>query len=188
MPPYDPNGQPSQSTLSVDNTASRRASAEMSYSSGWTTEISGGGDSGFFDLFKLSFKDTNSWQWTNTSENSHSDTQSASVTIGGPSYGYTGPTAILVYYDSLYKTFMFAPVPSGSTPAFKGTVHLSSGKSVAGHEVVLFANGQKYQTITDQYGEFRFFGKFPGPVSIKPRGLAGRTFKLLPSRELNFVL
>jgi hypothetical protein len=34
--------------------------------------------------------------------------QSATVTIGGPSFGYPGPTDILVYWDTVYRTFMFA--------------------------------------------------------------------------------
>ena len=31
--------------------------------------------------------------------------ESASVAIGGPGCGYSGPTDIAVYYDVIYKTF-----------------------------------------------------------------------------------
>jgi hypothetical protein len=36
-----------------------------------------------------------------------STTQTASATIGYPSNGYTGPTEIKVYWDSLYNSFAF---------------------------------------------------------------------------------
>jgi hypothetical protein len=32
----------------------------------------------------------------------------ASVAVGGPAYGYTGPTNVLVYWDTIYSSFMFA--------------------------------------------------------------------------------
>ena len=34
------------------------------------------------------------------------------ATVGGPSFNYTGPTNILVYWDSVYHSFMFA-FPAG---------------------------------------------------------------------------
>lgn len=57
-----------------------------------------------------SLKVTGSFEWTNTStsQTSNQSTQSASLTIGGPAFGYTGPTNIIAYWDTVYNSFMFA--------------------------------------------------------------------------------
>ena len=45
---------------------------------------------------------------TNTTTTTDTTMETASVTVGGPSFRYTGPTNILVYWDSVYHSFMFA--------------------------------------------------------------------------------
>ena len=66
------------------------------------------------DLLKLSR--TFEWTSTNETEMTDAETESASVTIGGPSYNYAGPTDILVYWDTVYHSFMFA-FPSEAAPS-----------------------------------------------------------------------
>ena len=43
-----------------------------------------------------------------TSASAVSSSQSATVVVGGPAFGYTGPTDVLVYWDTVYSTYMFA--------------------------------------------------------------------------------
>ena len=62
---------------------------------------------------------TGSFQWTNTSSSGGISLSSSAATasIAGPSFGYTGPTSVLVYWDTVFNTFMFelAPVASHGT-------------------------------------------------------------------------
>ena len=68
-----------------------------------------------FGIIKGSIKAESSWTWTDSSTTSKSSTtsQSASVTVGGPSSGYAGPKDIMVYWDTVYRSFLFAPAPPG---------------------------------------------------------------------------
>jgi hypothetical protein len=59
----------------------------------------------WLEFAKLTLKETASWEWTNKSSQSSSSgrTESASVTIGGPGFGYNANvTDIQVYFDTLY--------------------------------------------------------------------------------------
>jgi hypothetical protein len=70
-------------------------------------------DAGFLDLGKSTLRDTVSWEWTNKSSASFATgtTQSASVTIGGPAFGYAGKTVLALYPDTIYHTFAFVIEP-----------------------------------------------------------------------------
>jgi hypothetical protein len=133
------------------------------YSAGVTIE----GDVNFFSLFKASLKTEDTWTWTD--EVSQSDmagsSQSVEVAVGGPSFGYTGPTNVGVYYDRLYKTFAFKFVQPSVRPTVRGVVVSRSNGSVAGQEVVVVANGVRYRTFTNAAGEFRAFG--PGAEIVQ---------------------
>jgi hypothetical protein len=61
----------------------------------------------FLNLISASLKTEGKWTWTSgmTSGSSTGTTESASLIVGGPAFGYTGPTTMKVYYDRLYKTF-----------------------------------------------------------------------------------
>jgi hypothetical protein len=53
---------------------------------------------------------TGTFTWTasaSTSVNS-SSTQSASATIGGPSFAYTGDVEVVVYWDTVFGSYLFA--------------------------------------------------------------------------------
>jgi hypothetical protein len=105
--------------------------------------------------------------------------------VGGPSFGYTGPTDIKVYYDTLYKTFVFVPMLTAGIPSLRGSIMIHTGHPASGREVTVVANGVKYRTFTNARGEYRVFGRISGPLQLK----VGTTVKNLPavpaSREAN---
>jgi hypothetical protein len=57
---------------------------------------------------KLTLTDTFSWKNTNSQATSSGSTQSATFSVGGPAFGYHGPVDVVVYWDTVYNTFMFA--------------------------------------------------------------------------------
>ena len=85
-----------------------------------------------FGIITSTRKGEASWTWTDsdTRSTSNGTNDTARVTVGGPSFGYTGPTDIAVYYDVLYKTFAFAPAPVFLSPT-TGQVISRSGQSVS---------------------------------------------------------
>ena len=91
----------------------------------------------FLEIWKASVKSENSWIWTDTKTDATSTgtTQSISVTIGGPAFGYTGPTDMAAYYDQIYQTFAFAPVVA-QPGTLRGVVMSRAGKPIAGQEVI----------------------------------------------------
>jgi len=126
-------------------------------------------------IASVSLESDNKWEWTNASSSSTSSgsTQTASVTVGGPSFGYTGPTDMRVFYDRLYRSFLFVPIKE--SPGFKGKVSDRQGRPARWQEVTVTANGQKHRTFTDAQGEYRVFAKISGPVTIRS---GGATLKL----------
>jgi hypothetical protein len=179
-PPYGP-GDPVPTykfTATYSNTSTTSASAQTEYTVGLKLGVEGG----FPGLAKLSLKDSLNWTWTSTNTRSSSSgaTESASVTVGGPAYGYKGSIAdIAVYYDLIYKTFLFVPLPSGS-PSILGTVAASGGATPAGREVIVVANGIRYHTFTDAKGQYRVYGNISGPVRIQS-GTLVRDLPQLPA-------
>lgn len=159
--PYQPPFAPGDPSPTLNFTATHAVTSTTSTTT--TNEYKVGltitGEANFFSVFKASLKLDNSWTWTD--ENSQAEvigsTQSASVSIGGPSFGYTGPTNVGVYYDLIYKTFVFKFVPPGGL-SIEGLVVSSSNASVAGKEVVIVADGTSYRTFTNAMGEFSVFG------------------------------
>lgn len=177
--PYEPPFAPGDGSPTLNFTATHTVTSTSSttttneYNVGVTLSV-GIGDPA---VFRAALKTQNTWTWTDT--NSRADaigsTESASVTVGGPAFGYTGPTDVAVYYDKMYKTFLFAfvttPLFSGEsdlralgTPTvplaapLRGVVASRSGASVAGKEVVAVVDGVSYRTFTNAAGEFRIYG------------------------------
>jgi hypothetical protein len=135
-----------------------------------------------------SLTDTLTWQWTNTSSLSVSagTNQSASVTVAGPSYGYTGPTVMNVYLDTMYQTFVFAFAPTtGLESAITGTMTGSNGRAFSSTEVTLIENGVKHRTFTNATGKFVFYGKIYGPVTIQAAGITKQVGQLQKSRKVD---
>jgi hypothetical protein len=167
------------------STGTRSSSQQNEYAVGLS--ISGSAD--FVGLFKTTVKEENKWTWTNTDTRSTSagTSESASVTVGGPAYGYSGPTDIAVYYDVIYKSFLFVPIEA-ALPTLRGLVTSFSKKAVNGKEVVLVANGVKYRTFTNAKGEYRIFGKISGPLQLKVDSVTKKLPQLQLPGEVNVAL
>lgn len=154
---------------------SETATIESAFEDEYKVGLSMSGTVGFLDLARATLKDTATWQWTNKSSRSSATgtSQSASVTIGGPAYGYLGGTVMQVYFDTVYKTFAFAIVPiGGAKVGVDGTLVSASGRPLATTEVTLVANGVKQRTFTNAKGEFRFFGDITGSAIVHAAGTA----------------
>ncbi len=120
--------------------------------------------------FTGSLKESASFEWTNTSSNTQTDasTQTASVTVGGPAFGYTGQTDVMVYWDTIFNTFMFAfpTEPAAAT----GALADQSGKPLAFKPVTLTVGGRKFSTFTDAKGEYRIYRAAPGQGVVTAEG------------------
>jgi hypothetical protein len=112
-----------------------------------------------------SFKASGSLDWTVTATTTTSDesTQSATVTVGGPAFGYTGPTDVLVYWDTVFNSFMFAF--AAGNPVAAGTV-TSANQPVAYQPITLEVGGVTLSTFTDAGGNYRFYGTAAGQGTI----------------------
>lgn len=163
--PYEPPFAPgdsspiSQFTAKYTVTGTTGTTTTNEYSAGVTVE----GEGNFLGLFKASLKNEDSWTWTDEVSRSQAvgSSQSASVAIAGPSFGYTGPTDVQVLYDLIYKTFAFRFMAPGLAPSVRGMMVSRSGAPVAGREVVVVADGVSYRTLTNAVGEFRVFAPRP---------------------------
>lgn len=111
----------------------------------------------------LKVNGTLTWTDTSTTTSTTSSSQSATVSIGGPAYGYQGQTDLMVYWDSIYNSFLFA---FPTVPYFHaGRLLDAHGVARAGQKVSLKVNGKTYQTYTDPNGEYRFYDASKTTVS-----------------------
>lgn len=180
--PYEPpfaqgNAVPLQ-IYSLDNStiATNTGSYEADFAIGMTA--SGGLD--FLDVIKDTL--TVQYTWTvqdiNTVAAQTSTEQKASLSMGGPAFGYSGPATMDVYYDTVYQTFAFVPT-TFSPDALHGAISSSQGKPVAAQLVTATAGGVKYRTYTDAKGEYHFSRPFAGPIDVQ----AGSSALHLPALE-----
>ncbi len=117
---------------------------------------------------KVAFDNNFTWSRTRAKEKSTGTAGKTTVAVGGPSYGYTGPTLMGVYRDQLYGSYMFAPVTGPLYMA--GRVTSQSGQSVAGREIAIVAGGRTYRTFTNADGEYRLVGPKSGVAQIRFAG------------------
>jgi hypothetical protein len=166
VPPYSPNDTVPTLTFTQQNTVVRTAShtTDTKYSVGF--EVS----AGFSGLFSASLKVSTSLEWTNISSKSSSNTatQLATVIVGGPAFTYTGPTDVLVYWDSVFNSFAFTFADQPA--AHSGTMMDASGQPVAYEPVTLNSGGHQLSTFTDSRGGFRFYGAAEGEAELAVRG------------------
>lgn len=95
-------------------------------------------------------------EWTNTQSTAinNTATQSATVTIGGPAFGYVGPGVdVMVYWDGIYNSFMFAFTTD--VPAMSGTIVDRAGKPLPHALVTVAVGAKKFTTFTSATGEYR---------------------------------
>jgi hypothetical protein len=117
-------------------------------------------------FYNAQLKISDSLQWTikSTSTQITGASQSASVTVGGPAFGYNGPTDVLVYWDTLFNSFMFAFATG--TPVAVGTLADSAGNPIRHKALMLTTRGRRLRTFTDSRGEYRFYGAPQGDGTI----------------------
>ena len=111
-----------------------------------------------------------SMQWVNTSSTGTSSSAllSATVAVGGPSFGYTGPIDVLIYWDTVSNTFMLAFPAEPATAS--GTFIDIAGRPVANMPIALVVGTHTFRTFTDPNGAYRFYGAPTGPGKISVDG------------------
>ena len=151
-------------TLTSATTATQTTQVTEDY------KVSVTGLAGFSAIVSVELKASGSWEWTTTSTRTSTSTttQTATATVGGPAAGDTGPTDILVYWDTLYSCFMFA-FPT-EDPAAVGSVIGSDGKPAVNQEVTVTRNGVTHSTFTDARGQYRLYGLPPGQGTVTVAG------------------
>lgn len=163
---YEPDAGQTQQVyaLTNDTTTTVATNAQDKISVGLSATAGGG----FADWVKVSLKVSDTWTWTNTSTTSSSTdwTQSASATVVNPSLAYTGATDSAVYWDSIYRTFLFMPVGPGAPPLLTGEVLAESGQPIAGADVVMSVGGQSVHAFADRKGVYRAYGLPSGNAQI----------------------
>ncbi|MBN9491598.1 MAG: DUF5050 domain-containing protein [Alphaproteobacteria bacterium] len=163
--PDNANDSISTSTYVLQNSVTNTRTTQVQYTTNFS--VSGG-----LNLLIFKLKSSASLQWTNTSSttNTNAATQSATAVIGGPSFGYTGPTDVLAYIDTVYNSFMFA-LPT-DPPVAVGTITNALGKAMAHQQVTLTVGGTRLNTYTDSKGGYRFYGKVSGSGTVSVAGKA----------------
>jgi hypothetical protein len=119
-------------------------------------------------IVKISATTSLSWTWTttNTTKTSQETTQTATVTVTGPSAAYTGAILLAVYWDSLYGSFLFAPVTLPESDMFSGVVTGPGAKPLVHQQVVLKVAGRTLTTYTDSKGVYRYYAPPTGSAQV----------------------
>jgi hypothetical protein len=114
-PPYAASDASSTETYTVTNEQTDKDTVTNTSAKTFSAAVTAKVTAGFVSA-SLTVKDQMTWTAQQSREVSNGDSTSASVSIGEPAFGYTGPVAIAVYQDRLYNTFAFAP--SSTTISF----------------------------------------------------------------------
>jgi len=186
-PPLAAKDQQGTQKITITHTITQTSgtSTEQEYSVGLNLQTS----ANILDLVKATLKSENSWTWTDASASSTSNgkTESATIVVGGPAFGYQGNTDnIDVYLDTVYKTFLFWPV-SSSAASLSGTVTMRSGQPAIRQEVIVYANGVRHRTFTDSRGRYHVFGRISGPLRIQAVGLVSNLPQVPATRRFDLV-
>src|SRR5262249_17515347 len=103
-PPYSQTSPVPIVSVNISNssTSTCGTGTQDTYGVGLTISATGN----YLDFAKATLKDTANWEWTNQSSltNTVGSSQSATLAIGGPAWGYTGGTVCKVYLDTIYNT------------------------------------------------------------------------------------
>ena len=141
-------------TINDSTTATTGTSVEDSYKVGLTHFDKGN----YLGFVSAKLTEAQSWTWTNKSSQSNASTssQSAQLVVGGPAFGYPGPTELRIYLDRIYHTFAFALVPPSTNVGVNGVLVDPAGKPIPEAEVTLRDRGSRYRTFTNAKGEYTF--------------------------------
>ena len=186
-PPLEAKDQQVTQKITLSHTINQTSgtSAQTEYSVGLNLESS----ANILDVVKATLKDENTWTWTDTvaSSTSNGSTESATVVVGGPAFGYQGTTDnIDVYYDTIYKTFLFWPV-SSSSASLSGTIMADNGQPARHQEVIVYANGVRHRTFTNDRGQYHVFGRISGPLRIQTGTLVRELPQVPATRKFDLV-
>jgi hypothetical protein len=75
---------------------------------------------------------------------------------------------VVVYWDTIYNSYMFAFAVA--PPGVTGVITDKLGKPVPHTAVTLSAGPKTFRTFTDAKGEYRFYDTPPGPVKVTALG------------------
>ena len=155
-PPTMKGGPTISTTASISTSTIQTRSSSITDTYGVTLNMSVSGD--FFSLAQATFRDTNSWSWSNVSTNSATtgSTEVASVKINGPSYGWPGPVIVEVLYGTIFHTFAFTFVNASNENVVKGLFCDEKGKPVRNSSVLMVGAGATARAYTDGLGQFLF--------------------------------
>jgi hypothetical protein len=130
------------------------------------------GSHDFTALLTAKLKVSTKFTWTNSTSttNSTSSTETATVRVTGPAFGYTGPTNMAVYYDLIYKSFMFVPITHSAN--LVGLATGANGQALIGRAVTADVNGVRYHTVTGRDGRYSFFDLPSGSARVQVDAVA----------------
>jgi Domain of unknown function (DUF5050) len=153
-PPTTATDPVSSETYLLQNNETDTNTLTSSVSYGVKLEISAG-----FDEIGTKIDTSLGFQWTNSASTATTNVSatSANLTIGGPAYGYSGPTDLWVYWDGIYSSYMFSLINSGS-PSLTGQVVTRDKKPAARVLVTLTVGSKTYRAYASRNGTYRFFG------------------------------
>jgi hypothetical protein len=172
-PPLRAGDNPPSITYSIDNetTSSHGTTYEKTWDVGFSVKI--GSSSGATSWFgSVSASSDFTWTSSGSTTVTTSSTQSASVTMTGPSFGYAGPTDMAVYVDTLFNTFAFVPIGTGTPVSATGLVTDVHGVALANKDVVLTSSTGALHARTGARGEYRIFGAPHGAAQIAVSGVS----------------
>ena len=134
-PPLSPGDTPANTGITQvsDTTDTDTTQAQVQYGISYSVSPS------IVDFLGLNGSQSLQWTYTSTSTQTGDSSQSASTTIYGPAFGYTGPTDVYVYWDTVFSSFMFSftsgPVPQPS-PQPASTYSAPSVTQVSNNTVI----------------------------------------------------
>jgi hypothetical protein len=166
--PLTPTDPVQLTSYNLSDSVNNTTTTQVSVSYGVTFTTSGGADA----VVNASLKASESLQITASATQTtvQSSTQSATVTIGNPSSAYDGPTDVLVYWDTIFGTFMYAFVSDTDALSVAGTVVTTAGSPAAAQVVTLTVGGTTWSTWTDSAGEYRFYNIATGTGTVSAGG------------------
>jgi hypothetical protein len=177
IPPFSANDTVPTQTFKQTNEVTKTSSHKVEKEYDVKTSVSGSDT--FLGFFKVTIKISGTMTWKDSSETGTSSdtTQSATFTLGGPSFGYQGPIDVLVYWDTIYNSFMFAFPTESPSYSYK-LIDKNTGQPILHNVVAVTFGTEKFMATTDARGEFRIYGASPNQVGIG--SVQGRQIELIP--------
>jgi hypothetical protein len=182
-----PGGQPITQTyqFQYQNTSQQGQGTSSTQQQSFSVDLSLSGGP-FWSQISEDLRDTQMLTWTTSVDTSITNTTTSTalasitgptctVSNGGCSPQYTGPTEFEIYQDNQYGTFMLFPVAgTGVTDTISGQLTLN-GAGLAGVMVTL-SGAQSGSTTTDNSGNYTFSGLLGNANYTVTPTLTGYTF------------